>query len=57
MPSAELSEVMGNYNQELVDAGIMRGEEVIKPSSEAKRVAFDGEGREALTAHGPLWRW
>ena len=44
MPSAELIEAMGNYNRELVDAGIMRDGEGIKPSSEGKRVAFDGGG-------------
>ena len=45
MPSAELIEAMGGYNRELVDAGIMRDGEGIRPSSEGERVAIDGEGR------------
>ena len=48
MPSAELIEAMGNYNRELADAGIMRNGEGIKPSSEGKRVAFDGECRTVI---------
>ena len=48
MPSTELIEAMGNYNMELFNAGIMRGGEGIKPSSEGKRVAFDGEERTVI---------
>lgn len=36
MPSAELIEARGAYNRELADAGITRGGEGIKPSSEGK---------------------
>ena len=65
MPSAELIEAMGNYNRELVDAGIMRDGEGIKPSSEGKRVAFDGEGRTVIDGPFPavselvaeFWLW
>ena len=65
MPSGELIEAMGNFNQELVDAGIMRGGEGIKPSSEGKRVAFDGEGRTVIDGPFPavnelvagFWLW
>ena len=65
MPSSELIEAMGNFNQELVDAGIMRGGEGIKPSSEGKRVAFDGEGRTVIDGPFPavnelvagFWLW
>ena len=52
MPSDELIEAMGNYNAELVNAGIMRLGQGIKPSSEGKRVAFDGEGR--TVSDGPF---
>ena len=54
MPSAELIETMGSYNQELVDAGIMRDGEGIRPLSEGKRVAFDGEGRTVTGGPFPV---
>ncbi len=65
MPSSELIEAMENFNKELVDAGIMRGGEGIKPSSEGKRVAFDGEGRTVMDGPFPavnelvagFWLW
>ena len=65
MPSAELIEAMGSYNRELVDAGVMRGGEGIKPSSVCKRVVFDGEGRTVVDGLFPavgelvagFWLW
>jgi hypothetical protein len=45
MPSAELLEAMGRYNQELAEAGIMLAGEGLHPSSKGKRVTFDGAGR------------
>ena len=48
MPSTELLEQMGKYNEELVDAGIMLGGDGLKPSSQARRVAFDGLGRTVI---------
>ena len=48
MPSTELIEAMFNYNQELVEAGIMQGGDGLKPSSEGKRVAFDGDSRTVI---------
>ena len=48
MPSTELVEAMGQFNQELADAGIMRAGEGLKPSSQGKRVAFDGPGRSII---------
>ena len=45
LPTTELLEAMGKYNEELVKAGIMLAGEGLKPSSEGKRVAFDGPGR------------
>ena len=45
MPSTELLEAMGKYNEELVNAGIMKAGEGLHPSSKGKRVAFDGPQR------------
>jgi len=46
MPTAELIEAMGKYNEELIEAGIMVGGDGLKPSSQGKRIAFDGAGRK-----------
>jgi hypothetical protein len=48
MPSTELLEAMGKYNQELVDAGVLLAGEGLKPSAEGKRVAFDGPSRTVI---------
>lgn len=48
MPSTELLEAMGKYNEELVNAGIMLAGEGLKPSSKGKRVAFDGQSRTVI---------
>jgi hypothetical protein len=48
MPSTELLEAMGKYNQELVNAGILLAGEGLKPSSQGKRVAFDGPRRTVI---------
>ena len=45
LPSPELIEAMGKYNEELIEAGIMVGGDRLKPSSQAKRIAFDGASR------------
>lgn len=45
MPSTELFEAMGKFNEELVNAGIMLAGEGLKPSSEAVRVHFSGKNR------------
>ena len=65
MPSTELLEAMGKYNEALVEAGIMLAGEGLKPSSEGKRVAFDGANRTVIdgpfTETGELvagfWLW
>jgi hypothetical protein len=41
-------EAMGRFNDELRDAGILRAADGLKPSSEGKRVAFDGPGRRVI---------
>ncbi len=48
MPSTELLEAMGKYNEELVDAGIMKAGEGLHPSAKGKRVAFDGPNRTVI---------
>jgi hypothetical protein len=48
MPTTELLEAMGKFNEELVNAGVMLAGEGLKPSSQGKRVAFDGPGRTVI---------
>ena len=48
MPSTELLEAMGKYNEKLVNAGIMLAGEGLQPSAKGKRVAFDGAGRTVI---------
>jgi hypothetical protein len=48
MPTTELLEAMGRYNEELLKAGIMKAGEGLKPSSAGKRVAFDGADRTVI---------
>jgi len=48
LPSTELLEAMGRYNEELIGAGIMMAGEGLHPSSKGKRVAFDGPGRTVI---------
>ena len=52
MPPTELLEAMGKYNEELVNAGILLAGEGLKPSSQGKRVAFDGPSRTVI--EGPF---
>ena len=39
---------MGKYNEELVNAGIMKAGEGLHPSAKGKRVAFDGPNRTVI---------
>jgi len=48
MAPSELLEAMGKYNEELVNAGIMLGGDGLKPSSQGKRIAFDGPNRAVI---------
>ena len=45
LPSTELLEAMGKFNEELTDAGILVAGEGLRPSAHGKRVAFDGTRR------------
>ena len=50
-PTAETAEMfvaMGKFNEELVKAGIMLSGDGLKPSSQGKRVAFDGPSRTVI---------
>jgi hypothetical protein len=66
LPEMEMFEAMDKFNQALIEAGIMRGEGAgLKPTSHAKRVAFDGPSRTVID--GPFietkelvagfWQW
>jgi hypothetical protein len=48
MPSRELLTEMGNYNEELVKAGVMLAGEGLHPSSRGARVRFSGSGRTVI---------
>jgi hypothetical protein len=48
MPDQKLLEAMGNYNDELVKAGVMQAGEGLHPSSKGARVRFDGSKRTVI---------
>ncbi|MDH6148058.1 hypothetical protein OKW46_001983 [Paraburkholderia sp. WSM4179] len=48
MPSTELLTAMGQYNEQLVKAGIMQGGDGLKPSSAGARVRFSGKDRTVI---------
>ena len=48
MPSTELLEVMGKYNEELAKAGILLAGEGLQPSSKGARVRFSGPKRTVV---------
>lgn len=48
MPSEELLTAMGNYNAELVKAGIMLAGEGLHPTTKGKRVRFAGSKRTVV---------
>lgn len=52
MPSAELLTAMGQFNEELVKAGIMESGDGLKPSSQGYRIRFSGDKRVVTT--GPF---
>lgn len=52
MPSEQLLTEMGNYNEELVKAGVMLAGEGLHPSSKGKRVRF--EGSKTTVIDGPF---
>lgn len=48
MPSEEILAEMGNFNEELVKAGVMLAGEGLHPSSKGVRVAFSGDERKVI---------
>ena len=48
MPSEQLLAEMGRYNEELVEAGIMKAGEGLHPSSRGARVLFKNEARKVV---------
>jgi hypothetical protein len=48
MPSAELLSAMGDYNEQLVKAGVMLAGEGLHPSSRGARVRFDADGNTSV---------
>ncbi|WP_264051546.1 YciI family protein [Methylobacterium flocculans] len=54
MPSRELLEAMGKFNQDLLAAAILLAGDGLHPSSRGKRIAFDGQERTVMD--GPFSR-
>ena len=52
MPTAQLLEDMGAFNQELIAAGVMKDGGGLKPTSQAARVTFSGKDR--TVSRGPF---
>jgi hypothetical protein len=52
LPDEKLLTAMGNYNEELVNAGVMLSGEGLQPSSKGARVKFAGDQR--LVTDGPF---
>jgi hypothetical protein len=52
VPSQELLTAMGNYNEELVKAGLLLAGDGLHPSSKGKRVRFSGKDR--MVIDGPF---
>lgn len=63
----EMMGAMGKFNEELVKAGILKNNNCdgLKPSSEGKRIAFDGPNRKIINGPFPnphelvagFWVW
>ena len=64
-PTAEAFAEMDRFNDELVEAGIMLAGAGLKPTAEAKRIAFDGASRSVVDGPFPetrnlvagFWLW
>jgi hypothetical protein len=48
LPTQELLEAMGKFNEELVKSGIMLSGDGLKPSSQGARVRFSGKSRTVI---------
>ena len=47
-PNPETFELMGKFNEELVSAGLVLAADGLTPSSNGKRIAFDGASRTVI---------
>jgi hypothetical protein len=54
LPTPELLNAMGQFNAELIKAGVMLAGDGLKPSSVAKRVRFTGTGGKKTIVDGPF---
>ena len=54
MPTTEQLTEMGQFNEELVKAGVMLDGDGLRPSSKGKRVRFGGKGSSATVVDGPF---
>ncbi|HEX6187633.1 MAG TPA: YciI family protein [Pyrinomonadaceae bacterium] len=66
MPTEKMLTDMGNFNQQLVDAGVMLAGEGLQPSAKGARVKFDSKGNtsvidgpfaETKELVGGFWLW
>ncbi|HUP46904.1 MAG TPA: YciI family protein [Thermoanaerobaculia bacterium] len=65
MPTEEILREMGNYNEQLVKAGVMLAGEGLHPTSKGFKVRFDGDKKtiidgpftEAKEIVGGFWIW
>ena len=65
LPSTEMLEAMGKYNEELVKAGVMLAGEGLQPSSKGARIRFKGDKRTVIDGPfaetkeliGGFWLW
>ena len=64
MPAPEMFEAMGKFNEDLVKAGVMKLGDGLKPTSQGKRVHFDGSNRTVNDGPFPVnetiagyWIW
>ena len=48
LPSTELFAKMGQFNEQLVKAGVMLAADGLQPTSKGKRVRFSGENRTVI---------
>jgi hypothetical protein len=48
MPSEQMLRDMGNFNEQLVNAGVMLAGEGLHPTSKGKRVRFSGSARTVI---------
>src|SRR6476646_1286988 len=53
MPKEEMLGAMGEFNEEMVKAGVMLGGDGLHPTSKGARVSFGGDGERTVT-DGPF---